>query len=274
MIHVEPALPARSLSTHPRRAPRPDAPRLARLERLETELACGLRQVLERKALRLAVVSRVGSDLSRLRFEGDLPYYTHAGLALREGDAWRVHHLVNTHEGPRGHLYRQTLAEFLQDDPFAYRVSVVIPRPRLQEAIADILGSLERQALYEPAYSRIAYPYSTRYQNSNQWVTELIGAARSGEGTRSAVQAFLRAEGALRPDVLRVGSIPVQIGAALLTRNTGFNDHPIADRLRGRFAFLLPNAIRAYLAVTDETIADETVELPADSTLDLLAPAR
>src|SRR5262249_3572190 len=97
----------RSFSTHPRQRRHLTTAQLELLQACEQEMAEKLVQILDRHARVAALVSRIGTDLSSLRFEGETPHFTHVALALREGAEWWIHHLLNTHEGPHGHLYRQ-----------------------------------------------------------------------------------------------------------------------------------------------------------------------
>jgi len=241
----------RSFSSDPRKLP-PLAPeRLARLEKLEWELADKLERALAAAATGVALVARVGSDLSGLRFEnGERPRYTHVGVALRAGGEWRVHQLLNTDEGSEGHLYRHTLVEFFRDDPFEYRAAVLLPSQELQRRIRWALESGAAEALHSPRYSRIAFPFSTRYQSSNQWVVEVVAAAETGSSRRASVQRHLAAQG-LRPSVLRTVGLVGQSVGALRSRNTRFDDHPLRNRIRGRLAFVLESSLSAYVMRVD-----------------------
>jgi hypothetical protein len=250
----------RSFSTHPRNRAVLTAERLAVLERHEAEMTEKLERVIEQHAARIALIGRIGSDLSALRFENERPRVTHVGLALRESFGWRVHHLMNTHEGPEGHLYCQPLLDFFRDDPFEYRASVLVPSVGLQEQIARTLQSTISEALYTPRYSRVSYPFSTRYQNSNQWVLEIIAAAQSGRATRSAIQSYLEVRG-LAPSVLRAVGLLKQAAGRLASRNTRFDDHPLRERLRGRIAFMLGSSLHRYVRGTDDVLAEVEIML-------------
>lgn len=223
-------------------------------------MAQKVRAVLEQRAEQVAVLARVGSDLSRWRFAGEPPRYTHLGFAVREGDAWEVHHLLNTAEGSEGHLYRQPLLHFFRDDPFEYRAAVLVLPPALQHRLAALLRSPEREALHTVRYSRVAYPFATRYQSSTQWVLESIGAAQGGGSTRAEVQRSLAARG-FAPDLLISVGLPGQLVARWLLRNTPFDDHPLRNRLRGRIELVLEPSVRRYLRTTDALLAECTVGL-------------
>jgi len=251
----------RSFSTHPR-----DRTLLTREERRrlcesERSIAACTADALSREAQLAAVLARRGSDLSSYHFEEEVPQYTHLAIAVREAGEWWVHHLLNTHSGPNGHLYRQPLIDFFRDDPLEYRACVMVPSRSLQRRLVAVVASRLRDELYTPSYSRVAYPFSKRYMNSNQWVAELVAAAQANAHSRDAAQAELRRRG-LRPDAL-LGMGPMrQLASYWLTRNTRLDDHPVRNRLAGRFEFLLEPALRHYLLATDDLRAIETVELP------------
>jgi hypothetical protein len=38
-------------------------------------------------------------------------------------------------------------------------------------------------------------------------------------------------------------------------RGTRFDDHPMRERLRGRFSFVLESSVRRYVATTDSIVA-------------------
>ena len=252
------AVSGRSPSTAPHHRPPLDQARLRTLRAAERGITRSLVELLDACHATVALVARAGSDLSVNTFDGEIPHYTHVGIALRRGSAWRVHHLVNTHEGPEGHLYDQPLLHFFRDDPIEYSVGVLVPSRPLQHEIARVIESPLREALHTRAYSRIAYPYSTRYQNSNQWVAEIIGAAQGGGTTRTEVQQLLAARGLAPSAVLGIG-LARQLGARLISRNTRFDDHPVEARMSGRFEFLLESSLRRYVCSSDRVCLDRVL---------------
>lgn len=206
------------------------------------------------------MISRAGCDLGRFRFDGEAPSYTHTGFAIRDHVEWRVYQMLNTHGGREGHLYWQSVVDFFRDDPHEYLCAVLIPSRELQYRLLDVLSSPVAARLYTPRYSRVAYPFSTRYQNSNQWVVELIAAAQSGRRTRRDVQDYLARQG-ISSSILRTVGYPAQAIIAMFTANARFDDHPLANRLAGRIAFITETSIRTYLQRTDRVALEETVRL-------------
>ncbi len=263
MTTAETMRPARSFSTDPRNLRPLDADALAHLQQSEADAAERLLRVLDTRSSRVALVGRRGSDLSVLPFEGEHPRVTHVGIALRERDGWWMHHLMNTHEGPSGDLYRQPLVDFFRDDPLEYRAAVLVPSEALQQRIAGVLESGVALRLHSPRYSRVAYPFATLYQNSNQWVAEVVGAAQSGATSRERAQHHLAERGFL-PSVLRGVGLVRQALGRMTYANTHFDDHPWRSRLRGRLAFVLGSSLARYVRRTDEILLDTEIALDTE----------
>jgi hypothetical protein len=43
--------------------------------------------------------------------------------------------------------------------------------------LINALGTALPASVYHPGYNMVAYPWSTAYQNSNQWLLEMLAAA-------------------------------------------------------------------------------------------------
>lgn len=186
--------------------------------------ATQVRESLELSGANVVLIGRVGSDQSKRKVR-----YTHVGYLLRNhpAGAWTVVHELNACGSGNSELYDEGLANFFMDDPFDYETRIVIPSPDLQEKIArTVLGPLKR-GFHEPTYSSIAYPWSTKYQNSNGWVLELFAAAAAEPGevrTREDAQRWLKEKG-YQPSRIHIAG-GERAGARLFTPNIRFGDHP------------------------------------------------
>ena len=241
----------RSFSTHPKHRPHLTADRLSRLEAIEEEMAGRLEQVLGDRVGDVAILSRVGSDLSAQPFRGEVPRYTHSAYVLRHRASWQIVHVLNVHAGPDGELSRQPLIDFIRDDPWKYRFEVMTLASEVEERVSEALATpLPRQVFRRP-YSAIAHPRSDRYQQSNQWLVEFLGSCLLGRGdeTRAGVQALLHEHG-LRPSVIRkraLAGFAGQWAYRAVSRNLRFDDHPIGRRAVGDFAFISSTTVRDLL---------------------------
>ncbi|ARU06563.1 hypothetical protein CCO03_01210 [Comamonas serinivorans] len=212
--------------------------------------AATIRDTLQAGDDEVALIARSGLDLSRFGLR-----YSHAGVLLRGADGaevpWSVRQLYYDCEHSRPRLFDQGLAGFLMsaEAPDRGFVSVVLlPRAQADRLRAVALDPARVSRLLASDYSANAYPFSTRYQNCNQWVAELLATAwaplADGPQLRERAQTWLQQTGYAPTDVA--------IDSHLTKFVAGFmpllhlDDHPSELQLGMRFQVSLPEAIEAY----------------------------
>lgn len=209
------------------------------------ELALATREALDAAGARVAIVARAGQDLSRWGLS-----WSHAGIAWRDHPAgrWVVTHLLNDCGTADSGLYAEGLANFFADLPLRWEALLVIPQADAQERIAVALAGDTALRLHQPAYNMVAYPYATRYQNSNQWLLEVIAPAYAGRGfaDREETQRWLRDSG-YRPTTLNVPTL-TRLGGRMFRSNIAFDDHPPERRWAGRIDTVSVESLAAFLA--------------------------
>lgn len=172
----------------------------------------------------IVIIGRVGQDLSKYRQR-----YSHLAFAYRDDDQWYVVHKLNDCGTPQSHLYVQGMAQFFMDNPFELEAYVSVPESRVQQKLLASVLSTEVSRMHEPRYNMLAYPWATRYQQSNQWITETLAMALGREvHDRAQAQRWLQSQG-YQPDVLDVGPL-TRLGGRMFKANIAFDDHP--DELR------------------------------------------
>lgn len=210
-----------------------------------------LQSALDASGADVALVARQGQDLSKFRLK-----YTHAGLAFRTapGQPWRVYELLNNCGTADSELWVDGLANFFLDDPFTLDALVMAPPPkvaaRLKEALADP-AALHR--LHGTKYNMVAYPFATKYQNSNQWVLEVLASAEASDirvRTREQAQAWLKMAG-YQPTEMNIGPM-TRLGGRMFKANIAFDDHPSALRFADRINAVTVDSIQAFLQARDE----------------------
>ncbi len=217
---------------------------------------------LETSGHTVAIVARSGLNLSRFGIR-----YSHAGISLAASanSPWSVRQLYYACDEGRPRLFDQGLAGFLfgTEDPALGYLSIVL----LPDAAA---APLERAAL-DPsqalrfvgaAYSANAHAFSTRYQNCNQWLAELLaGAWGQADADRESAQRWL-ADNGYAPQ-------PVAVTSRALMFAAGFvpwlhtDDHPADDLHAMRFRTSLPATIEAF--VRERVPGVQRIELCHDS---------
>lgn len=228
------------------------------------ELASEVQAALDRHDVQAALVARVGSDVSKYGLR-----YTHAALVFRDPDSgtWTVLHKLNHCGKDTADLYSQGLANFFLDDPYEYRALIVIPKPGVQAQLLTQVARDRGLSVHQPKYSVLAYPFALDYQNSNGWLLEFLAAAES-DGLalgRRAAQEHLRSRG-YRPDRIDVGPLE-RVGASLFKANVAFLDHPLGERLSGRYSVVTVESMVRFLGDQGQVERLDEISLPAVATV-------
>lgn len=223
------------------------APKLEMVQRGLT-LAGQVHQALDSSGAQVVLLARAGQDLSKYGLR-----YSHMGFAFRmpqPGGAhvWRVLHKLNHCKSADADLYLQGLGEFFLDDPWRFEAAWVTPAEPLQARLLPLLQSRVRAVgLHERRYSVVAYPWSARYQQSNQWLIEVLAAAMEPRITsRAEAQAWLRQSG-YRPTVLKIGPL-TRLGGRLTAANVAFDDHPNEKRFADRIETVTVDSVFDWLS--------------------------
>ena len=199
---------------------------------------------LERSGASAAVVARAGLNLARFGLR-----YSHAGIALKSNpnSPWSVRQLYYACDDQRPRIFDQGMAGFVlgAEEAAQGHLSVVLLPPAQDAALASsALDERTPLALLAGEYSANAYAYSTRYQNCNQWLVELLASAWGGAAQRDTAQAWLRERG--------YEAEPVNVGRALVIAAhfvplVHVADHPDED-LRARIMRVsMPSSIEQFL---------------------------
>ena len=204
---------------------------------------------LDASGATVAIVARAGQDLSQYGLE-----YSHMGIVVRDHPAgrWTVVHELNACGTNDSDLYTDGVGNFFLTDLYRYRAQVVIPAPDVQARVAALLAGRTARRLHEPHYNMVSYVYSTRYQNSNQWVLETLAAASAPAGaveTRTEAQSWLQRQGYRVPTV----HIPAvaRLGARMFRANVAFDDHPFDRRMAGQIDTVTTDAVVRFVRGTD-----------------------
>ncbi len=222
-------------------------------------IAARTRDYLEQSGAKLAIVSRVGSDISEQGLR-----YTHAGFVLRDHPKgrWLFVHLLNECGADSSNIYDEGLINFYLDDLFAFEGVIHIPHPELQDRLTVILSGPRAVQLHHSAYSMIAKPTATKYQNSNQWVLETLAMAQAPEGvvnTRAQAQQFYASHG-YRADTVRVSDFQ-RFGAGLTRANVRFDDHTAEEASNRRYEVVTVRSVANYLETNKLVSAKAVITL-------------
>ncbi|WP_235532041.1 DUF2145 domain-containing protein [Pelomonas sp. Root1237] len=205
--------------------------------------AAVVRQALAESGSPAALISRSGTDLSRFGLR-----YSHAGIALADGldTPWAVRQLYYACAEGAPRLFDQGLAGFISgsdDADVGYVSLLLLPAEAAAPLAATALDKPVALGLLNANYSANAYPFSTQYQNCNQWVAELLAAAVGGTHARADAQAWLQREG-YAPEPVRVSGWLLMAGHFMPWLH--FDDQPREQLRASAVQTSLPDSLEAF----------------------------
>ncbi len=215
---------------------------------------------LDKRGVSVALLGRVGQDLSRYGLK-----YSHVGFVYRGApDApWRIAHLLNSCGTAQSDLWYEGVGNFFLDDMFSFDSELIIPpQPQAERLLGLLQDASALRAVHNASYSLVAYPFSTRYQNSNTWVLETLAVAESRDakiGNREQAQAWLKLAG-YQPSEMNIGPF-TRLGGRMFKANVAFDDHPSELRYSDRIRTVTVESVTKFLA--DRNEGWEIVEIAA-----------
>lgn len=207
-----------------------EAPRTAQQTVQATQMAERTLAAMDSWPDRVVLIGRVGQDLSKYG-----QTYSHMAFAVRHENGWNVIHELNACGTAESSLYDQGMVDFFSDTPFKYQVGIWRLKPEIQNRLVTALGGKTALRMHDAHYNMLAYPFSTKYQNSNAWVLEVLAYAMAPQdevATRTEAQAWLKRSG-FAPTQLKIGAM-TRLGAKVSKANIAFDDHPPELRWDGK----------------------------------------
>ncbi len=208
-------------------------------------------QALDASGAKVVLMARAGQDLSKYGVR-----YSHLGFVYRQDQSdgshvWRVLHKLNLCGTAESAIYRQGLGEFFLDDLWQYEAAWMPLSLPAQTAMLKLLQDPQQSlAMHHPRYSMVSYPWSGKYQQSNQWAIETLAyAVTAGSAApvtdRAQAQAWLQ-RSAYQPTTLTITPL-VRLGARMTKANVAFDDHPDEKRYADRIETVTVDSVFAWL---------------------------
>ena len=209
-----------------------------------------VRGVLDQSGHRLALIARAGTDLRRFGQR-----YSHAGISLlaSPNTPWSVRQLYYDCAAGQPRLFDQGLPGFLlggADPDQGHIVVLLLPDAAARTLEATALDPRLALRVLGTTYSANAHAFSTRYQNCNQWVAELLAQAwgslpADAPDARAQAQQWLRQQG-YQPTRMQVTNPLVTLAAALMPW-LHTDDHPASAVQAQQFDVSMPKSIEAFI---------------------------
>jgi hypothetical protein len=219
-------------------------------------------QRLELLQPKIVLIGRVGQDLSKYGLR-----YSHIAFIQKDeaSGQWRTTHLLNGCNSNQSALWQEGLANFFLDDLMAFDALLVIPSPAIQEKLQAIVSSRDTvKSMHQPLYNMVAYPFSDKYQNSNQWALELFAMALSQQAginppitSRKQAQQWLKLTN-YEPSTLKLSAF-TRLGARMFKANVAFDDHPDERRFSDLIDTVTVESMATYIKRADAGSSSEVV---------------
>lgn len=223
------------------------------------ELAHMSKMRLDASQAEVAIIARVGQDLSKYHLR-----YSHLGLVRHAADGrWIVLHELNQCGTAESDLFEEGLGNFFMDSPFAFETMILIPSAELQKKLVTVIESGQARQLHQHRYNMLAFAYSTRYQNSNQWALEVLAAAQANDvkiTQREQAQAWLKFA-SYQPETLHIPAL-TRLGARMFKANVSFDDHPMDRRMSGLIDTVTVESIARFLQSREPKIEKIVLNYP------------
>lgn len=211
------------------------------------ELAARTLARLEDSGHQVVLLARAGQDLRKYGLQ-----FSHLGFAYRHPDGsggytWRVLHKLNHCGTAIAALYRQGLGEFFLDDLWRHDAAFIAPAPEVQTRLVALLrDDRTATALHHRPYNLVSYVWGQKYQQSNQWMIEMLAQAASPAiASRIAAQSWLQQAG-YQPTALTLGPL-TRLGGRLTAANVAFDDHPPTKRFSDRIETVTADSVFRWM---------------------------
>lgn len=154
---------------------------------------------LAARGANVAIVSRVGRDPSVLP-DGinytHVAFWVYARITRADGSTGQGYRVYNLYQR-EGDLTQSDLVQDTPGDFFAGAHSldagVIIPDPRLQRKLLDVIASPTYAALHNANYSVLANPRTTQFQNCTEHTLDVLMAALYDTRDRDRIKANIAA---------------------------------------------------------------------------------
>lgn len=178
------------------------------------------------------LIGRRGQNLDEYKLK-----YSHGGYLMKNNDNWEVFHELNECSSNQSHLYNEGVLNFFLDDLYKYDSIIIAFDAKTNESLKQVLSNkdLLKQS-HNPNYNLVSYPFSSKYQNSNGWLLEIMAKALAKNENKQINShdefiIYIQQIG-YEPDILNLGMFK-RLGGRMFKANIAFDDQPFNERMAG-----------------------------------------
>jgi len=193
------------------------------------EFSNSVQHYLAHNGANIAIVARVGRDPSVLPAGityTHVAYWVYSEITQadgRRGRGYRVYNLYQTPENAaRSSLVQDSPADFFAG-AHSLDAGVIIPDPRLQRKLLNVIAAGTYDGLHNPNYAVLANPKTRQFQNCTEHTLDVLVAAVYGIDDPDQIKANIAAH--FVPQPIQIGGLKRSLAtissAALTTQDHG-----------------------------------------------------
>lgn len=183
---------------------------------------------LASQGARVAIIARQGRPIE------DMPQgitFTHTAIAiysditLSDGKMAKGYAIHNLYQKPANPDVSELVTDYPVDffwGAHSLKAGVIIPSMELQMAILALFQENRVAGLHNPAYSVIANPFNSTYQNCTEYTLDIINAAIYG--TTDVQRLKANAEAYFSPEKVRMSRFKLTLGG-MFAKGVSVSDH-------------------------------------------------
>lgn len=145
--------------------------------------------------------------------------FTHTAIAiysditLSDGSTAKGYAIHNLYQTPKNPDVSELVIDYPVDffwGAHALKAGIIIPKQEVQQAILALFQTNQVAELHNPAYSVIANPFNSTYQNCTEYTLDIINAAIYGTTDKARLKA--NAEAYFSPEKVRMSRFKLTLG--------------------------------------------------------------
>lgn len=207
---------------------------------------------------RVFLIGRIGQNLEEYKLT-----YSHGAFLMKNNGNWEVFHELNECSSDKSNMFNEGLLNFFLDDLYKYNSIIISFDSDTNLALKEILNnkSVLKEA-HNPHYNLLAYPFSSKYQNSNGWLLEVMARtmAKKNQKEIHSHEEFISylKEINYQPDLLNIGMFK-RLGGRMFKANVAFDDQPFDERMAGHIRTVTFDGLFKFLK--DKKVVYQSMEI-------------
>lgn len=204
------------------------------------------------------LIGRMGQNLDQYRLK-----YSHGAFLAKNNGNWEVFHELNDCSSDKSNIFNEGVLNFFLDDLYQYDSIIISFDNNINTTLKEVL--FDKKSLKEahnPHYNLLAYPFNSKYQNSNGWLLEIIARAMAKNNkkeinTHEDFISFIK-ELHYEPAILQIGMFK-RLGGRMFKANIAFDDQPFNDRMAGNIRTYTFDGLFEF--IKQQKIVDQSMEI-------------